>query len=98
MSQAEQSIQRVCGLTELKQVRDWEKRPAEFKPYYKTPLSDNLGTHCREWPAGKANAEVQMLVKANSKPHDIVIYTDGSVTRDRSGSGFMVKQDGRTVH
>ena len=32
-----------------------------------------------------------MLVEANSKPHDIVIYTDGSVTRDRSGWGFTVK-------
>ena len=98
MGQAEQSIQRVCSLTELKQVRDWEKRPAEFKPYYKTLLSENLGTYCREWPAGKTNAEVQMLVEANSKPHDIVIYTDGSVTRDRSGWGFTVKQGGRTVH
>ena len=46
---------------------------------------------------GKANAEVQMLVEANSKPHGIVIYTDGS-TRDRSGWGFTVKQGGRTVH
>ena len=98
MGQAEQSIQRVCSLTELKQVRDWEKRPVEFKPYYKTLLSENLGTHCREWPAGKTNAEVQMLVEANSKPHDIVIYTDSSVTRDQSGWGFTVKQDGRTVH
>ena len=52
MGQAEQSIQRVCSLTELKQVRDWENHPAEFKPYYKTLLSENLGTHCREWPAG----------------------------------------------
>ena len=33
-----------------------------------------------------------MLVIANSKPHDIVIYTDGSVTRDWSGWGFTVKQ------
>ena len=39
-----------------------------------------------------------MLVEANSKPHDIVIYTDGSVTRDRSVWGFTVKQGGRTVH
>ena len=27
-----------------------------------------------------------------------MIYTDGSVTRDRSGWGFTAKQDGRTVH
>ena len=39
-----------------------------------------------------------MLVEANSMPHDILIYTDGSVTRDRSGWGFVVKQGGRTVH
>ena len=32
MGQAEQSIQHVCSLTELKQVRDWEKRPVEVKP------------------------------------------------------------------
>ena len=76
-----------------------EKRPVEFKPYYKTLLSENLGTHCREWPARKNNADhVQMLVEVNSKPHDIVIYTDGSVTRDRSGWEFTVKQGGRTVH
>ena len=39
-----------------------------------------------------------MLVEANSKLYDIVIYTDGSVTRDRSGWRFTVKQGGRTVH
>ena len=97
MGQAEQSVQHVCVLADFKRVRDWEKCPVEFKPYYKTLLSENLGTHCHEWQAGKANAEVQMLVEANSKPHDIVIYTDGSVTRDRSGWGFTVKQGGRTV-
>ena len=48
MRQAEQSIQHVCALAELKQVKDWGKRPVEFKPYYKTMLSENLGTHCRE--------------------------------------------------
>ena len=86
MVQAEQSIQHVCSLAELKQVRDWDKRPVEFKPYYKTP--ENLGTHCREWPAGTASAEVQMLVEANSKPHDIVIYTDGSVLQSFGADAF----------
>ena len=57
MGQIEQSIQHAFGLAELKQVRDWEKRQDEFKPYYKTLLAENLGTHSREWPAGKTNAE-----------------------------------------
>ena len=39
-----------------------------------------------------------MFVEANSKQRDIVIYTNGSVIRDRSGLGFIVKQGGRTVH
>ena len=39
-----------------------------------------------------------MLVEANSKPHDIVIYMNGSVTKDRSGWGFTVKNVGRAVH
>ena len=39
-----------------------------------------------------------MLVEVNSKPHGIVIYTDGSVARDRSDRGFTVKQGGKTVH
>ena len=78
MGQTDQSIQYECGSAELKQVRDWEKCPVKFKPFFKTLLSVNLGTHCREWPAGKASTEVHVLVKkANSKPHDIVIYTGG---------------------
>ena len=45
MGQEEQSMQHVCVLTELEQVRDWEKRPVEFKPYYQTLLPENLGSH-----------------------------------------------------
>ena len=88
---------RVCSLAELKQVRDWEKHLVEFKPYYETLLSENLGAHCREWPARKANAEVRMLVKANSKPHDIVIYADDSVSRGRSGSSRVEGLNTKTV-
>ena len=32
-------------VAELKQGRGLKKRPVEFKPYYKTLLSENLGTH-----------------------------------------------------
>ena len=94
------TIDPACVQSRVAQTnRGLRKRPVELKLYYKTLLSENLGTHCREWPAENANAEVQMLVEANSKPHDIVTYTDGSVTRDRSGWGVTIKQGGgRTVH
>ena len=38
------------------------------------------------------NTEIQTLMEACSKPHDIVIYTDGSITRDQNGPGFSVRQ------
>ena len=72
MGQAEQSIS-ACMRPHSAQARDWEKRPFEFKPFYETLLSENLGTHCREWPTRKVDAEVEILVEANSKPHDTVI-------------------------
>ena len=38
------------------------------------------------------------LPKPTASQLTSVIYTDGSVARDRSGWGFIVKQGGRTVH
>ena len=40
----------------------------------------------------QTNAEIHMLIKANGKLHDIVIYTDSSVTRYQSGCEFTVRQ------
>ena len=48
MGQTEQFILRVCGLTELKHVKDWGKCLVDFKPFYKTLLPENLGMHCPE--------------------------------------------------
>ena len=96
MGQAEQSTQLVCILAERKQVRDWENVHLSSSPTTRL-LLENLGTHCCEWTAENTNAE-HMFVEVNSKLHDIMTYADSSVTRDRSGWGFAVKQGGRTVH
>ena len=67
--------------------------------FYNIIIAVREPRHTLPWMASwKTNAEVQMLVEANSKPHDIMIYTDGSVTRDWSGWGITVKQGARTVH
>ena len=85
----------VAGLTELKQVTDWEKCPVEFKPYYETP--EHLDTDCCEWTTGNSNAEVQMLTDTNSKSYEIRTYTDCSVTWDWSDWGFAIKLGLRTT-
>ena len=37
-------------------------------------------------------------VYENSKPQDLIVYTDGSVTKGQSGWAFTVKQGATTIH
>ena len=69
-----------------------------MRAFYETLLPENLGKQCREKPAGKTEPEIKLLIRENSKPQDLIVYTDGSVTRDQSGWGFTVKQGETTIH
>ena len=40
----------------------------------------------------------QVVIQDNSKPQDLLVYTDGSVTKDQSRWGFIVKQGETTIH
>ena len=62
-----------------------------FRCLYETLLPENLGKHCGEWPAGKTESEIKLLIQENSKPQDLIVYTVGSVTKDQSRWGFTVK-------
>ena len=63
MGQAEDSILQVCQLTELKQTKEWDKYPNRFRRLCETLLPENLGKHCREWPAGKTESETKLLIQ-----------------------------------
>ena len=41
---------------------------------------------------------MNLLTQDNSKPQDIIVYTDGSFTEDQSVWGFTVKQAVTTIH
>ena len=49
-------------------------------------------------PAGKTESETKLLIQENSRLQDLLMYTDGSVTKDQSGWGFTVKQGATTIH
>ena len=98
MGQTEDSVLQVCQLTELKQTKEWERYPNRFQRLYETLLPENLGKHCRQWPAGKTESEIKLLIEENSKPQNLIVYTDDSVTKDQSGWGFTVKQGEATIH
>ena len=85
MGQAEQSIQHVCRLAELKQVRDWEKRPVEFKPYYKTLLSENLGSTAVNGQLEKPMQKYRCL----SKPTASHITSSSTQTAQSQGTGLV---------
>ena len=97
MGQAEDSILQVCQLTQLKQTNEWERYPNRFQRLYETLLPHNLGKHCREWPAGKTESEIKLHIQENSKPQDLIVYTDGSVSKDQSEWDFTVKQGATTI-
>ena len=69
-----------------------------MRAFYETLLPENLGKQCREKPAGKTEPEIKLLIRENSKPQDLIVCTDDSVTRDQSGWGFTVKQGETTIH
>ena len=96
--QAEDSVLQVCQLTELKQTTEWERYPNRFPHLYETLLPENLRKYCRQWPAGKTETETKLLIQENSKPLDLIMYSDDSVTKDQSGWGFTVKQGATTIH
>ena len=92
------SILQVWQLTELKQTKEWERYPNRFLRLYKTLLPENFRQHCREWPAGITESGIKLLIQENSRPQDLIVYTDGSVTKDQPGWGFTVKQGATTIH
>ena len=61
VGQAEDSILQVCHLTEPKKTKDWERHGNRFRRLCGTVLPENLGKHCREWPAGKTESEMKLL-------------------------------------
>ena len=93
MAQAEISISQVCDLETINRGREWVEVPEDRTEWHKVIVT--LGRECREWAAGRAEFEVQQLIQSNSHQGDIVIYTDGSVVRNkRSGWGFIAKANG----
>ena len=92
MGQPEDSILQVCQLTELKQTMELERYPNLFWRLYETLLPENVRKHCREWPAGKRESQIKLLVQENSKPQDLKVSTDGQVIKGQWGWGFTVEQ------
>ena len=100
MGQAEDSIQQRGQLTGLKQTKEWERYPKWLRRLYETHLTENLGKHCREWPAAKTESGIKFLIKQQqqqqqhqqqqtSKSQDLIEYTDGSSPKTSQGGASL---------
>ena len=98
MGQTEDSVLQVCQLTELKQSQGVGNVPKPIPASLRPLLPENLGKYCREWPVGKTESEIKLLIQENSKPQDLIVYTDVPVTKEQSGWGLTVKQGATTIH
>ncbi|WP_419594232.1 RNase H family protein [Thiolapillus sp.] len=83
---------------EVEPTDQWQVCPHRFRHLFKTLPKNDLGRHCRKWPAGKADLKVARIIQNHSQPHDLTLYTDGSVRRWKSGWGFCVKKGATTIH
>ena len=77
------------------QTKEWERYPNWFQYLYETFLPKNLRKRCQEWPAGRTEPQIKLLIQ---EPQGVTGYTDGSVTKDQSGWGFTGKKGATTIH
>ena len=91
MGPTEDSILQVCQLTELKQTKEWESYPNRFRRLNEI-LPEILRKHYRKWPVGKTDSEIKLDIQENSKPQDLIVYTDGSVTKTSQGGASLSRK------
>ena len=99
MDQAEQSIQHVCGLSEFKQVRDWEH--VQLSSSSTTRLCTAVKEHrlALPWMASwKSQCRSTNACRSQQQATWHRDLLGCSVTKDWSGWGFTVKQGGKTVY
>lgn len=77
-------LQVLWQLMDLKQTRQQEKYPNQFWHLYKTFLSEHLERHHQECPVGKAESKIKLLIQDNSRPQDLTVFSEGSITKDQS--------------
>ena len=54
-------------------------------------MPENPEKHCREWPADITESVIKFFIQENSKPQDLVLYTDGLVSKDQSSKVSSMK-------
>ena len=96
LTQAAKTIETCTPVHNVRKGEAWIAVEDPTEQY--TTVIATLGRECREWAPGAAHAEVETLIEENSREDDVIIFTDGSVTRDKqSGWAYSARVNGRIV-
>ena len=96
LTQASRTIESSTSVDSVRRGEAWKPINDETESF--TQVISTLGRECREWAPGATHAEVETLIEENSQPGDVIIFTDGSVVRDRkSGWAYSARVNGKTV-
>ena len=85
MGQTEGSIKLVCQKSELKPEKEWTQCLPEIEHLYQVVIPEHFVRHCRKRATEKTEAEIRILLTGIVKRGEILVYTDGPVTENRSG-------------
>ena len=96
LAEAEDTTTTVCDVKYIRKGEEWKKCDDKDKKYTKVVIT--MGREKREQAPTIVNSEILELIEQHTKKDDVIIYTDGSVTRgERCGWGFTAKKDGKTI-
>ena len=96
LTQASKTIESCTPVESVRKGEAWTKVQDDTESF--THVIATLGRECREWAPGATHAEVETIIEENSRPGDVIIFTDGSVVRDQqSGWAYTARVDGHIV-
>jgi len=96
LATAEDIVRETCDPRDTRKDPHWVERPDEMEHFSRAVIT--LGRECRDQDPALVYAEVASPIYENSRPGDLVVYTDGSVQRGvRSGWGFTARSNGSIV-
>ena len=67
-------------------------------PADRAQADQGVGKAPRPISTCKTESGIQLLIQENSKPQDLIVYSDCPVTKDQTKCGITAKQGTTTIH
>ena len=92
MAEAENTLREICQLENINSGQEWKEVPPDRRKL--TTVIVTMGREQRETADVITDNAIRELIDEHTKPTDPIIFTDGSVKRDKQSAwGFVVFVD-----